>query len=304
MKLSEKVVWPLAGHYLVAVSGGVDSMALLNLLAAQAKSRKLQLEVAHFNHGWTEAAVGYEAVVKASAKKYDLPFHKGSGEVAVNEAAAREARYTWLREVMHSTRATAIVAAHHHDDLIETVVLNLQRGTGRRGLTPFGSAPDVLRPLVGVSKAELIEYVQDRQLQWIEDATNTDTRFRRNEVRTKLLPRLRKENSGFDERLDEVIEEAAKLNPAIDVALTGQITKGEGRASVSTESLRRMPLATLTETLVMMANTARPGTELAGRTVEALAVDIKTGRFRSHRELTKRLFASRARDTVSIAFTP
>jgi len=158
-------------------------MALLDLLATRSEGNEWQLEVAHFSHGWTEAANEYVELVNTAAKKYDLPFHKGSEKVAANEAGAREARYRWLREVMRSTGGAAIITAHHHDDLVETVVLNLQRGTGRRGLTPFGSTPDVLRPLVKVTKVELVEYAKGRQLKWVEDPTNSDTRFQRNAVR-------------------------------------------------------------------------------------------------------------------------
>jgi len=304
MMVQHKLIWPQAGHYVVAVSGGVDSMALLDLLATHPDAKKWQLEVAHFNHGWTEVAGKYVEVARAAAKKYDLPFHEGSEKVAANEADARKARYSWLRKVVRSTGARAILTAHHQDDLIETIVLNLQRGTGRRGLTPFSSTPDVLRPLAGVSKAELIDYARRRQLPWVEDKTNTDTRFRRNAVREELLPQLRQSNPEFDRQLREVTEEAAALNAEIDRALVDLITKGEGSASVAVGVLRRMPLATLAEMLVMMANVARPGTELDRRTVEALAVDIKTGRNFASRQLTKRLFASRSHDTVSIAFTP
>ena len=304
MKLLDKIVWPIAGHYVVAVSGGADSMALLDLLAGQAKARDWQLEVAHFNHGWNAEADGYEEVVKTTAERYGLPFHRGSAKVATNEAAARGARYSWLRGVVAETGAAAIITAHHHDDLIETVVLNLQRGTGRRGLTPFGSTPDVLRPLVNVTKVDLVAYAKDRRLTWVEDATNTDTRFRRNALRHELLPKLRHDNPEFDRELGAILDEAAKLNAHIDTELTKLITKEEGRASATVTGLRRLPVATLTEVMVMMAQVAQPGVELNRRTVEVLAVDLKTGRLRGERKLTNSLFANARRDTVTIAFTP
>jgi len=303
VNIDKKASWPPPGHYVVAVSAGVDSMSLLDLLAAYADAKNWQLEVAHFNHGWTDAAGEYLKMVRSVAKKHGLPFHYDNEKVAANEADAREARYRWLREVKDQTGAEAIITAHHHDDLIETVVLNLQRGTGRRGLTPFGSTPDVVRPLVDVAKAELVDYAKSRDLKWVEDPTNTDTRLRRNAVRHELLPELRRDPE-FDRELEKIIEEAAELNARIDESLESLVKKGEGSATVSIGVLRRMPLATLAEMLVMMANVARPGTELDRRTVEALAVDIKTGRNFASRQLTKRLFASRSHDTVSIAFTP
>lgn len=304
MKSLEQIVWPKPGRYVVAVSGGVDSMALLDLLATSKRQADWQLEVAHFNHGWTAAANRYAEVVEAAAKRHGLPFHSGMAKVTVNEAAAREVRYRWLRQVARESGAEAIITAHHADDLVETVVLNLTRGTGRRGLTPFTSTKDVMRPLTTITKTALIAYAKERQLPWVEDATNIDTRFRRNAVRHERLPQLRQENPELDRELGQIIAEATALNAGIDRALAELITSGEGRASASVAELRRLPLPTLAEVVVMMVQAGRPGSELNRRTVEALATDIKAGRLRGARRLTNGLFASSARDTVTIAFTP
>jgi tRNA(Ile)-lysidine synthase len=300
----KEVAWPLSGRYVVAVSGGVDSMALLDLLVGQATNQGYQLEVAHFHHGWSESSDRYVEVVQAACDRYGLKLHAGREKVAQNEAAAREARYRFLRRVMEEIRAAGIITAHHRDDLIETVVLNLLRGTGRRGLSPFAGSLDVVRPLVQVRKSDLVQYARERGLSWVEDPTNSDTKFRRNAVRHELLPQLRLANPDFEAEFLAIIDEAAELNHAIDTELRRVIKARGGEAQVDAELARRSPLATLTELLVMMARLAQPGAELDRRTVEALAVDLKTSRLREPRQLSRSLFASRARATVTITFNP
>src|SRR5437764_343012 len=132
------VVLPKPGKYVVAVSGGVDSVALLDMLA---RSDDLKLVVAHFDHGIRKDSAKDRKFVEDLAKNYDLPFvyeegHLGSG---TSEAVARGARYDFLHRVKKSHGAQAIITAHHQDDVLETAIINLLRGTGRKGLTSLTS---------------------------------------------------------------------------------------------------------------------------------------------------------------------
>lgn len=300
-KWEQQIVWPAPGHYVVAVSGGVDSVTLLDLLMEHGG---YELEIAYFNHGWTSHGDEAQEIVKWLAKKYGLPFHteKASAKIT-SEAAARQARYAFLRRVKGRLGAAAIITAHHEDDVFETVVLNLRRGTGRRGLTPFGTQPDVLRPLVDVSKEGLRAYATAHQLEWLEDPTNTDTSYTRNAVRHELASKKGLMTSWDHEIMREVLVEAACLNRRIDTQLAALITKTKNQVHAQLPEMRRMPIATLQELIVMMAQTARPGTELGRRTIETLAVDIKTGRLHSRRELTRGLFAQCLHGTVAVVFT-
>jgi tRNA(Ile)-lysidine synthetase-like protein len=122
------------GRYVVAVSGGVDSVVLLDALS---KLPNLELVVAHLDHGIREDSIEDRRFVASLAASYGLVFEYGEGRLGsgASEATAREARYNFLRGVKMKHDAKAIITAHHQDDLIETAILNMLRGTGRKGLT-------------------------------------------------------------------------------------------------------------------------------------------------------------------------
>src|SRR5438445_4950610 len=118
------VLIPKPGSYAVAVSGGVDSVVLLDILA---KRDDLELAVAHFDHGIREDSVEDRHFVEGLAKNYGLPFiyEEGSLGPKSSEAEAREARYKFLRQAQKKAGAKAIITAHHQDDLLETAILNM-----------------------------------------------------------------------------------------------------------------------------------------------------------------------------------
>lgn len=301
------IEFPSAGKYLFALSGGSDSVALMDLLYQQAKGRGLELEVAHFNHGYP-GNDRYEATVRELMQRYDLPLHVGqSNGIDRSEAAAREARYDYLRTLMTQLSADAIITAHHRDDYEETVILNLLRGTGRRGLTPFETVKDVVRPALKVRKADLARYVQDHELTWCHDNSNDDLQFRRNQVRHQLLPRLRRDPS-FDEKFESLIQRALELNRRIDSELCEFLDKSCKKTafciSAPIDPLRRRSLGFVQELLVAIARELQPAAELDNRTVECLAVDLETGRMGRPRQLTKQLSANLTHGRLKVVFTP
>ncbi len=175
--------------YIVAVSGGVDSVALLHMLQQHSDH---ELVVAHVSHGIRPDSFDDLEFVWKLADAGNVPFEHvqlqlGSG---ASEEQARDARYTWLDGIKQKHGADAIVTAHHQDDVLETMVLNLQRGTGWRGLASLRSTGDRHRPLLGVSKARLVRYALDHGLVWREDSTNNDVRYTRNYIRHGVLPKL------------------------------------------------------------------------------------------------------------------
>lgn len=175
--------------YIVAVSGGVDSVALLHMLHTASAH---QLIVAHVDHGIRDDSSADAEFVQGLASRYGLPFVSTRLELGPNasEAAARHARYTWLESVQREHGADAIVTAHHQDDVLETVILNCMRGTGWRGLASLRTTPERHRPLLGVPKATLTRYAIDNSLEWREDSTNETTRYTRNYIRHMIVPRL------------------------------------------------------------------------------------------------------------------
>jgi tRNA(Ile)-lysidine synthase len=182
-----------AVRYLVAVSGGVDSVVLLDKLV-RAGSR--ELIVAHFDHGIRSDSAADARFVQGLAVHYQLPFvtkREALGEKA-GEEAARKRRYAFLRYQAEKHGAT-IVTAHHQDDVVESIAINLVRGTGWRGLAVLG-AEDIIRPLLPFSKIQLREYALAKRLEWVEDSTNASAKYLRNRIRRQLqqyLPNVQKQ---------------------------------------------------------------------------------------------------------------
>jgi tRNA(Ile)-lysidine synthase len=182
------------GTAIVAVSGGADSVSLLDLLHGVARDLGLTLVVAHVDHGIHPDSGRVARAVAALARRYELPFELaelqlGSG---TSETAARRARYAWLREVQQRHRARYLVTAHHADDQIETVLLRVLRGSapaGLAGMRPRGSG-GLVRPLLSFTRAELAVYAAERGLPVHDDPANRDPAHLRSWVRVALLPAM------------------------------------------------------------------------------------------------------------------
>ncbi len=167
--------------YIVAVSGGVDSMVLLDMMV---RAGNHELVVAHFDHGIRPDSRRDAQFVESVAKQYGLVFETRREELGekASEALARERRYAFLRHLA-SKHDAQIVTAHHLDDLVETVAINFTRGTGWRGLAALDSG--ALRPLIDTEKSALLTYARQHGVQWREDATNASDAYLRNRLRRK-----------------------------------------------------------------------------------------------------------------------
>jgi tRNA(Ile)-lysidine synthase len=203
------------GRYVVAVSGGVDSMALLYLLK---DLPDVQLVVAHFDHGIRQDSEEDRRLVQKVAKTYKLPFVYGSGNLGsrVSEAEARKARYDFLHKAREASGSKAVITAHHKDDALETAIINLVRGTGRTGLSSLKSTDIVKRPLLVHTKAELLEYAKQHELDWREDSTNANTAYLRNHIRHKVLTRLSPTDK---QKLHKILADMRAVNKETDELL-------------------------------------------------------------------------------------
>ncbi len=213
-----------AGPALVAVSGGSDSLGLLDLLAGSPEARRLSLRVAHLDHGIHPESRRVAQTVRRIAAQYGFPFHTDRVELGPNasETEARRARYRWLESVAERNGDALILTAHHRDDQIETVLMRLIRGSGPLGLA--GMSPrrgSLVRPLLGISRAQLVEHVAGLDLPVFDDPANRDPRHLRSWIRVELLPLLRRRLPEIDRRLLRLAGRAARERAAWDALLAG-----------------------------------------------------------------------------------
>ena len=190
-----------------AVSGGADSMALLWCMWLERENLGITVEAAHFNHHLRGAESDRdEAFVREFCGRHDIPLHVGGAQVEPGkkglEAAAREARYAFLR----SLKGT-VATAHTADDNAETVLMHLIRGTGLRGLggiTPV--QPGLIRPMLDVTRAEVEAFLAENWISHVEDSSNESEAFLRNRVRHQVMPLLLNENPSLPENLSAMAQ--------------------------------------------------------------------------------------------------
>jgi len=218
--IEEKHLLGFGDKVLVALSGGADSVALLRVLLRLGYA----CEAAHCNfHLRGEESVRDERFVRALAERLGVPLHvihfdtnayAASHNVSV-EMAARELRYDWFAKLRQECGAKVVAVAHHRDDSVETFLLNLVRGTGINGLQ--GIRPvngDVVRPLLCVSRAEILDYLSLLGQDYVTDSTNLQDEFVRNKLRLNVIPMLETINPSVG---DTIAETARRLSDVAQV---------------------------------------------------------------------------------------
>jgi len=192
---------------LLAVSGGVDSVAMAHVLVGLKKHRRLPcgLVIAHINHCLRGAEsdadeafviqLGQSLAIPVISQRVDVQAYAKSHKLSI-ETAGRVLRLSTLAQMAERNGCDAIATAHHKDDLAETMIHRLMRGTGFRGLCGIWPVSVVygaefIRPMLGLRRAEIIQYCKDNSIQWREDASNADVNFTRNRIRHHLLPTLK-----------------------------------------------------------------------------------------------------------------
>jgi tRNA(Ile)-lysidine synthase len=275
----------------VAVSGGADSVALLRLLLELRAQLGIVLSVAHVNHKLRGAESDEdERFVAQLARQHGLDLYLQAAPVNVAassgiEAAARDLRYGFFRQLAREGRVAKIATAHTLDDQAETVLLRIFRGTGIQGLSgvhprivfqeqgrAFG---EVIRPLLAFRRAALIEFLRECGQGWREDASNRDTAFLRNRVRHRLLPLIAEE---FGEAAIEHMAELAEIARAEEEVLstqypvpgTQQTEAGKTRqaASLLVDSLLALPLAAQRRLVRGWLKANAPGLSISFRLIE------------------------------------
>ncbi|MFB6286036.1 MAG: tRNA lysidine(34) synthetase TilS [Candidatus Bipolaricaulia bacterium] len=236
----------LQGHepVLVAVSGGVDSMTLLHVLRELADDWNFQLSVAHLDHMMRPESADDAQFVVDHARSQDLPVFQEAVNVPAHidreggspEAGAREVRYGFLRQAARDAGASTIALGHTLDDRVETLLINLLRGSGIGGLAgmpPRRSECDLhyVRPLIDVSRREIEAYAKSQHVPYREDPSNRDTRYERNRIRQQLMPLL----ETFNPSVRHALARASEALTEVSDYLNGEADKLLQRAYIDSD---------------------------------------------------------------------
>ncbi len=214
---------PPGARLVLGLSGGIDSVVLLDTLVALASTYPFALSAVHVNHGISSHAPHWAAFCEALCRQRQIPF--ALEQVVLNrnagmglEGAAREARYEALARRAAESDADFIVLAHHRDDQAETLLLHLLRGAGPRGLSGMperrcirGVRANLLRPLLDIPRSAIECHARTQGLEWVEDESNQDVGFKRNFLRNRILPEL---ESAFPGAGQAIVRSAANIAEA------------------------------------------------------------------------------------------
>jgi len=298
---------------LVSVSGGPDSTALLHLLVLLARSMPLELHVAHLDHGQRgQASREDRRFVEAMAHDLGLPCTVSildppeDPRAGLSEGRARELRYRFLGQLAQQVGAHRIATGHTRDDQAETVLLNLVRGAGTRGLAGIPPVRDsYVRPLLEAPRTAVEAWLRSKGLAWREDASNHDARFTRNRVRHELLPLLERDyRPGVRGRLAataELLREDQDLLEELAADHYGRLAEPcPGGVALDAGGVSRLPLALARRVLRRAFREAGPSDYAPGRRAVAgllaLASEITSGA----RDLPGGLQASRDGDRLML----
>lgn len=213
---------------IVGLSGGMDSMTLIDVLLSlgyncmavhcnfHLRGEESERDAA-FVEQWCESA-------KVGLVSVDFDTYRYAAEHKISiEMAARELRYKWFEDIRKEHHADAIAVAHHRDDLAETVLLNLIRGTGIRGLSGISPKNNfIVRPLLGVSRDEIEAYVDERKLPFIFDSSNSDDAFVRNFLRLNVIPLLEKINPSVKNSIYRTAQHVGEARKIYDFYVENQ----------------------------------------------------------------------------------
>jgi len=210
--IAENNMLKMESKVLLAVSGGIDSMVMVHLF----RSAGIKSGIAHCNFTLRGKESDLdEDIVCAYAGENDIPFYSvrfgtkayASGKGLSIQMAARELRYTWFEEVRLKNGYDLVAVAHNLNDNIETLLINLTRGTGISGLTGIHPvSKNIIRPLLFATRSEIENYCKEHQIKFREDRSNADTKYTRNKIRHLVIPVLKEINPSIEKTLGDTIE--------------------------------------------------------------------------------------------------
>jgi len=303
----------------VALSGGADSCALLDILAGM-KSHTPRLVVAHLNHCLRGIeSDGDEQFARSLAEQYSFPFESRRIDVRdlarrqglSLEDAGRQARIAFLDDVRTRCKAAAVALAHHADDQAETVLIRLLRGSGMTGLCgmSYRNSRGFIRPLLDTGRAEIEAYLAARGLSHREDRSNRDTTFLRNRIRHELLPLLSSYNPGISNCLTGTAALLADENELLEqlaYELTERACRFEDSLVICSRPLLQEQPAALVRRVFrqILRRLAGSGDHFSRRHISALELLAASPRPNSSIDLPRGIRAQREYDRITLQLFP
>lgn len=208
---------------IVGFSAGPDSTAMAFLLSKLAKEFNLELVIAYFNHNWREKeSLEEEKFSKVFAKKNNAKFYTETApaDSLKTEEAARDLRYAFFERAMEKFKTNIVFLAHNKNDNIETAIYRIIKGTGVKGLCCIQEKRDNYhRPLLKVSKEEILKFLEENNLEYKIDSSNEDVKYKRNLIRKEILPLFNEINPSFMDNIENLINNSIATRLIVEVEL-------------------------------------------------------------------------------------
>ena len=283
----------------LSVSGGVDSMVMMDLVSRLARPMKLSVTVAHVNHRLRgRNSDADEELVRHAAEAYDFDFMLKRARPPKGrnlQDAARRIRMEFLNRAAGKCGATCVLIAHNRGDQAETMLMHLIRGAGLEGLAGMRSSAmagsvKIVRPLLFAARGEIERYARERGIEFRQDESNLTDRYRRNDIRLKLIPMLTRFNPRIEEGLADMCERLACENDVLAlIAETGfhdaLSDESEGRVALARDAYSEMPRAIRIRMLKMAWERAAGGradlnSDQLGRMDQVALAEKPSGEYR------------------------
>jgi tRNA(Ile)-lysidine synthase len=249
--LSQNLPFLQGKKLLLAVSGGVDSMALVHLF----KALNYDIAIAHCNFGLraeesdddTEFVATYASGSEISffVTHFDTARFASDNKLSV-QVAARQLRYMWFNELMQENGFDYLLTAHHLDDSLETFLINFSRGTGLTGLTGIPQQNgNIIRPLLPFTREEIEQYAKEQGISWREDSSNASDKYLRNKIRHQVVPLLKEINpsfyNSFGNTLESLLQSASLVDNASVMIYQKVVTEMPQSKSIDLQQLFKLP---------------------------------------------------------------
>jgi tRNA(Ile)-lysidine synthase len=279
-----------------AVSGGVDSCVMLHKLV-----KHHDVVVAHVDHALRTDSAADARFVTGLAESYGCDFKSTVIKLSdKSEATARLARWDFLKQVKADQKAEYVYTAHHQDDVLETIIINLLRGGERLGLTALKETADIKRPLLAMTKSQIYDYALENRLEWVEDKSNFSDQYLRNRIRRHLTPKLNENRGKLLKLYTNLMAINTKIEPVLERLIYSLTSLSPGTCRLDRNQFNRLDYHLQREVAAKIIYDLSATPPKDSLEVERAAMAAKTALAGSMVELRKNLICNVQKDFILI----